>query len=349
MKIFLKFFSFLFFFSALWCKHAIFIPDSHLDVGKHYPQKIEGKAYSALNIFGKIQYLLSEKDWTIEDLNFSDVSLHRGKIFNKNTRKEIDIILMHNLPYFIPLHKILAIPPEKKIIFLWEPPTIIEKQYDQRILKRFHKVYTVVDSLVDNKHFFKFYYPSLKPMIPLLPEFNEKKLCCTIIGNKSSQYHQELYTERKRAILFFEKLRTNEFDLYGFGWEKEGYQCYKGKVGNKTEVLKNYKFSICYENTLNLDGYITEKIFDCFAAGCIPIYLGANNITDYIPPECFIDMREFSSYNALYDYIKNISEKEYNQYIQAIQRFLKSDKAQLYTMENFIKTESAAIFTENRP
>lgn len=38
-------------------------------------------------------------------------------------------------------------------------------------------------------------------------------------------------------------------------------------------------------------GYITEKIFDCFFPGVIPIYWGAENVTDYIPQDTFIDRR----------------------------------------------------------
>lgn len=44
---------------------------------------------------------------------------------------------------------------------------------------------------------------------------------------------------------------------------------------NKMEFLKSYKFNICPENTNN-EGYITEKLFESFSAGCIPIYWGAN-------------------------------------------------------------------------
>lgn len=46
---------------------------------------------------------------------------------------------------------------------------------------------------------------------------------------------------------------------------------------NKIEYLKDFKFNICPENTIS-DGYITEKLFDAFKAGCIPIYNGDENI-----------------------------------------------------------------------
>ena len=42
----------------------------------------------------------------------------------------------------------------------------------------------------------------------------------------------------------------------------------------KEEFLTNYRFCICPENSLG-DGYITEKVFESIASGCIPIYWGA--------------------------------------------------------------------------
>ena len=42
---------------------------------------------------------------------------------------------------------------------------------------------------------------------------------------------------------------------------------------NKLDYIHTFMFNICPENT-NVDGYVTEKLFQAFAAGCIPIYNG---------------------------------------------------------------------------
>lgn len=44
----------------------------------------------------------------------------------------------------------------------------------------------------------------------------------------------------------------------------------------KNELLRKYKYNICPENTFAL-GYVTEKIFEAFANGCIPIYWGVSH------------------------------------------------------------------------
>ena len=77
-------------------------------------------------------------------------------------------------------------------------------------------------------------------------------------------------------------------------------------------ILRRYKFVICCENSFvfpmnplstriqyqGLDDsdniYITEKIFNCFMAGTIPVYIGSTKIHNFINPESFILLSEFT-------------------------------------------------------
>lgn len=45
---------------------------------------------------------------------------------------------------------------------------------------------------------------------------------------------------------------------------------------DKISYLRDVQFSLCPENS-NSRGYVTEKLFDAFRAGCIPIYWGSDN------------------------------------------------------------------------
>ena len=47
-------------------------------------------------------------------------------------------------------------------------------------------------------------------------------------------------------------------------------------ANNKHDFIRQFKFNICPENS-NAEGYVTEKLFQAIAAGCIPIYWGSNN------------------------------------------------------------------------
>lgn len=169
----------------------------------------------------------------------------------------------------------------------------------------------------------------------------DRKFLVIINKNKLPRvYWQELYTERLRAIEYF--ARTDEIDLFGVGWDVPPYRvgktwlpytlqrahrsllhywhtfhpdpllqaarrCYRGVAESKAETLGNYTFAVCFENMV-LKGWITEKIFDCFYAGAIPVYWGAPDIEDYVPAECFIDMRQFKGYEDLRRYLKSLDE-----------------------------------------
>ncbi|GBF74135.1 hypothetical protein PA598K_02466 [Paenibacillus sp. 598K] len=73
-----------------------------------------------------------------------------------------------------------------------------------------------------------------------------------------------------------------------------------------------------------MNGYITEKIFDCFHASCVPIYYGAANIEKYIPADTFIDFRKFPDYDSLYAHISAMSAEEHEAYLDRVEQFLAS-------------------------
>jgi len=231
---------------------------------------------------------------------------------------------------------------------------------------RFTKVFTWSDRLVefDPRKYIKRNYSFCFPSVLNITEKPREKLCTMIAGNKISYAPTELYSNRLDAIKWFEENKPEDFDLYGIAWNrlyiKSHYKLlripnrfnflgrilrsrrpsFRGAVRTKKEVLSQYRFSICYENCASL-GYITEKIFDCFFAGCVPIYLGAPNVTSYIPHQAFIDRRNFMSNADLYKYISEMSQAEYAAYQAAIIDFLQSPKAQQfnakYTAEIFLR------------
>ena len=45
---------------------------------------------------------------------------------------------------------------------------------------------------------------------------------------------------------------------------------------DKLKYLRHYRFNITPENS-NYNGYVTEKIFEAIASGCVPIYSGSDN------------------------------------------------------------------------
>lgn len=172
--------------------------------------------------------------------------------------------------------------------------------------------------------------------------FYEKKLFTMINCNKDSAHRLSLYGERRKVIHFFEKNHSGDFDLYGRGWSVS-LKNYRGTVKSKTECFKQYRFCFSYENMRDIDGYLTEKIFDTFKAGCVPVYWGAKNVDKYIPKNCFIDRRDFGSDEGLYNFLKNMSQDEHQYYVNNIRKFLKTAQALPFFYANFIDTILSAV------
>jgi hypothetical protein len=200
----------------------------------------------------------------------------------------------------------------------------------------FKKIGTWNDDYVDNVKYFKINYTHRIPKTINFDLTRKEKLCTLINSYKLSSAPMELYSERIRAIQWFEQNHPEDFDLYGGGWDSRKYPSYKGSIPSKKEIFQKYKFSICYENARTFPGYITEKIFDCFIAGCVPVYLGAPNITAHIPSKSFIDKRNFQTYERLYKYLKNMPETEYIDYLDAIRDFFSSVKSYPFSPEFMI-------------
>ncbi len=112
---------------------------------------------------------------------------------------------------------------------------------------------------------------------------------------------------------------------------------------SKFEIQKQYRFSIAYENSGTMHGLITEKLFDCFAAGTVPVYLGAPNVTEHIPAGCYIDFREFMNYQHLYEYRVKMPEQRYREYLEAVRDFLNSQQYYLFTSTCYAKNLSRQI------
>ena len=60
---------------------------------------------------------------------------------------------------------------------------------------------------------------------------------------------------------------------------------------SKRDAIRQYKFCATMENSLTYD-YVSEKMWDGLAAGCLPIYYGAPNVQEHLPaPNAVIDYR----------------------------------------------------------
>jgi len=272
-----------------------------------------------------------------------------------NPPHESDIVIYYNMPK-VPRMMPLKADKHKSFLLCQEPPMVHPWNEGFGDHEYFSKIFTWDDSWVDNQTYFKCHLAVHPPENRDSGPFERPKFCTTVVGNKTSNHPLELYSKRLDIMQWFERHHPREFEFYGTGWEplslshkpvsvlwnhfifkKPLLKSYQGRLHSKNDVLKNYRFAICFENGQYLPGYITEKIFDCFFAGCIPIYWGAPNITAYIPKTCFIDFRAFKNYADLYEYLVEMDEDTYLSYRQHIEQFLASDGLQPFLSESFAK------------
>lgn len=166
-----------------------------------------------------------------------------------------------------------------------------------------------------------------------------------IAGNhRPPSPRNEHYSTRVIAIAAL--ARHGAVDLFGKGWDRgwsrQSMYCaywrhraalmrvYQGSTPCKLATLSNYRFSLCFENS-SLQGYLTEKIFDCFYAGTVPIYLGAPDIKNLIPAECYVDAREFDSWDSMWERIRGMSDAEWRRMREAGRGFVQGPQGSVYS------------------
>ncbi|KAL9256772.1 Alpha-(1,4)-fucosyltransferase-like protein [Drosera capensis] len=71
-------------------------------------------------------------------------------------------------------------------------------------------------------------------------------------------------------------------------------------------AMSHYKFVLAIENT-KTESYVTEKLFYALDVGAVPIYFGAPNVLDFVPPHSIIDGSKFSSLDELASYVKSLA------------------------------------------
>ena len=269
-----------------------------------------------------------------------------------NSPENSSFVIFNDIP-----HNLKKIPQNSYLI-LWESEVIIQENWNKKNHIHFKKIFTWNDDLVDNIKYFKIFFPH-----SLTIKYDgelKKNFICMITSNKRSNHKNELYSQRLNIIKWYENLKAGQFQFYGNGWDRLNlnnrylnfifrktkldilfsinYINYKGRIESKSKIMNTYVFSFCLENAYDYNGYITEKIFDCFASLTIPIYKGPPNTLQFIPKECFIDYDRFNSLEELNCYLRSLSDKDIEEYQNSILTFINSKKSKIFSHKYFVKS-----------
>ena len=147
-------------------------------------------------------------------------------------------------------------------------------------------------------------------------KFLNKKFAATFIGKS--------YPMRLHAIEFLSKI--NKVDVFG--------DSVRNKVKVPADVAKNYRYILCFENDV-YPGYITEKPFEAYLAGAVPLYYGLD-VEGYINPKAVINLIDFDGFESWIDYIKGI-ENSTTKYKRVYEQPLLRKRPELSSIINLIR------------
>lgn len=124
------------------------------------------------------------------------------------------------------------------------------------------------------------------------------KFCTTVFSA-----HYDIRTDSVKKLSNYKSV-----DVYG----KFGKNLEYGEK-NKLDVMSNYKFSLCFENSI-FPGYFTEKLLHAKVSGTIPLYYSDLSFSKDFNLKCCLNFFELGI-NSLYEIVVEVdnNKKLYNE------------------------------------
>jgi len=107
-----------------------------------------------------------------------------------------------------------------------------------------------------------------------------RKLSCLISGKNFAEGH----ISRLKFVNELIKINPDLLTVYG----RNNIPTNKGALSHEEKYLayKDSEYSLCFENC-SIPNYLSDKMFDATLMWSMPIYFGATNVGDYLPPDSF--------------------------------------------------------------
>lgn len=242
-----------------------------------------------------------------------------------------------------------------RILLCGEPDSTNKKQY-----------HIIVDcKLIPNKRrndavlvYFPFYAWSFSERFQNNPEdllhtFSEqtsetlrKKNFCAFLYRNNVQHRNDFFHQLSKTYKQVDALGKSCNSNPNQSTDRTVYK--PGKITYNdlaVQKYKNYKFVIAIENTVGLQGYITEKIINPMLAGAIPIYWGAPDVVQHFNEKSFININRLGVEGAIREIERlDKDDKAYNEMLQ--QNWFKKNELPIYFESNYMETEMRRAFRE---
>lgn len=164
--------------------------------------------------------------------------------------------------------------------------------------------------------------------------YKDIKKIITFINNNQSSCLKEAVCINRHDIFGMRSKICDDLNgvlniSYGGAWRNNTQDLWDKYGNDKLKYMELFKFNICPEN-MDAPNYCTEKIFESFKAGCIPIYAGALND----PEPGVINRDAVIFWNLDGDNIENIKLiKKLNSDEEFYDKFMKQPKLMPYAVE----------------
>lgn len=84
---------------------------------------------------------------------------------------------------------------------------------------------------------------------------------------------------------------------------------FKNPVGSLLDFRSKFAFNLCFENSY-FPGYHTEKLLNAYMMESVPLYYGSRTVSLDFNSDAFINLADYKSIEAFWDYVENLDEED---------------------------------------
>lgn len=200
-----------------------------------------------------------------------------------------------------------------KIAWAVESPVIKPHfvNYIKHVENKFDYIYTY-NPEKDNPKYKQSYFGACWIIEENCKIYQKNKLLSIVASNKNYAPGHKLRHE------IISKNLHKDLELWG-----SGYKWFSDEPQDRVKPFKDYMYVIVIENC-RYPNYFTDKIIDCFASGCIPIYWGDPNISQHFNQNGFYTWNTVSELSSILEKINK--EDYYNKLPYIIENYEKFKK-----------------------
>lgn len=136
-------------------------------------------------------------------------------------------------------------------------------------------------------------------LVPTVSEISKRRGLSLYRERFACFFVSNMTADRLRLIEGLSRL--GEVDVYGRAGKL-------GPVTDKVSVASKYRFMICPENDL-FPGYVTEKVVDAWASGCVPIWWGIDQ-AGILNPRALVNLAASENLEDLVEQVNHVNTNE---------------------------------------